>query len=74
MTPARCWKVKEAGQAVRLKLATEAPVNGGRNYKNCMDPLPQGGAQCCSYKIWLNAGNSVASRTTRPDFEGSDNV
>ena len=34
MTRARCRKVKEAGQvdASRLKLATEAPVNGGRNY------------------------------------------
>jgi hypothetical protein len=29
------------------KLVTEAPVNGGRNYKNL-----------CSYKIWLNAGIS----------------
>ena len=36
MTPARCRKVKEAGHLFRLvgmeKLATEAPVNGGRNY------------------------------------------
>ena len=34
MTPARCWKVKEVGHsvAIREKLATEAPVNGGRNY------------------------------------------
>jgi hypothetical protein len=34
VTPARCWKVKEAGHgaAMRQKLATEAPVNGGRNY------------------------------------------
>ena len=34
MTRARCRKVKEGGQAgeSRLKLATEAPVNGGRNY------------------------------------------
>ena len=32
LTPARCRKVKEAGQLVRVKLATEAPVNGGRNY------------------------------------------
>ena len=32
MTPARCWKVKEVGQGFALKLATEAPVNGGRNY------------------------------------------
>ena len=31
-TPARCRKVKEAGQDFDLKLATEAPVNGGRNY------------------------------------------
>ena len=28
----RCRKVKEAGQDFDLKLATEAPVNGGRNY------------------------------------------
>jgi hypothetical protein len=34
LTPARCRKVKEAGQsrAIGTKLATEAPVNGGRNY------------------------------------------
>ena len=32
LTPARCRKVKEAGYPVREKLATEAPVNGGRNY------------------------------------------
>jgi hypothetical protein len=32
VTPARCRKVKEAGQDFGLKLATEAPVNGGRNY------------------------------------------
>jgi hypothetical protein len=32
VTPARCRNVKEAGQAFGLKLATEAPVNGGRNY------------------------------------------
>ena len=32
MTPARCRKVKEVGQGFALKLATEAPVNGGRNY------------------------------------------
>ena len=32
MTPARCGKVKEAGQGFVLELATEAPVNGGRNY------------------------------------------
>ena len=34
MTLARCWKVKGAGHCpVRdEKLATKAPVNGGRNY------------------------------------------
>ena len=34
MTRARCRKVKEVGQvgASRPQLATEAPVNGGRNY------------------------------------------
>ncbi len=32
LTPAQCRKVKEVGQGLRLKLATEAPVNGGRNY------------------------------------------
>jgi hypothetical protein len=32
VTPARCGKVKEVGQGFALKLATEAPVNGGRNY------------------------------------------
>ncbi len=34
MTRARCRKVKEAGQlvAIQAKLATEAPVNSGRNY------------------------------------------
>ena len=34
MTPARCGKVKEVGQGELAppKLATEAPVNGGRNY------------------------------------------
>ena len=34
MTRARCRKVKEAGQlvAIQVKLATEAPVNSGRNY------------------------------------------
>jgi hypothetical protein len=32
MTRARCRKVKEGGHPVREKLATEAPVNGGRNY------------------------------------------
>ena len=32
MTPARCGKVKEVGQGFAPKLATEAPVNGGRNY------------------------------------------
>ena len=32
MTPARCRNVKEVGQGFDLKLATEAPVNGGRNY------------------------------------------
>ncbi len=40
MTPARCRKVNEAGQppfllsqeSMGVKLATEAPVNGGRNY------------------------------------------
>ena len=34
MTRARCRKVKEGGQSrlVGMKLATEAPVNGGRNY------------------------------------------
>jgi hypothetical protein len=34
MTLARCWKVKEVGHWVAIpeKLATEAPVNGGRNY------------------------------------------
>ncbi len=34
MTPARCRKVKEGGYCPLgdEKLATEAPVNGGRNY------------------------------------------
>ncbi len=32
LTPAQCRKVKEVGQGAILKLATEAPVNGGRNY------------------------------------------
>ena len=32
MTPARCQNVKEAGQPFGAKLATEALVNGGRNY------------------------------------------
>ena len=34
MTPARCRKVKGMGQLVErpVKLLTEAPVNGGRNY------------------------------------------
>ncbi len=34
MTPARCRKVKEGGHRLfgDEKLATEAPVNGGRNY------------------------------------------
>ena len=32
LTPAQCRKVKEVGQGATLKLATEAPVNGGRNY------------------------------------------
>ena len=32
MTPARCRNVKEVGQPFGVKLATEAPVNGGRNY------------------------------------------
>ena len=32
MTPARCGKVKGVGQGLGSKLATEAPVNGGRNY------------------------------------------
>ena len=32
MTPARCRNVKEVGQGFAPKLATEAPVNGGRNY------------------------------------------
>ena len=32
--PARCWKVKVSCQLwlARVKLRTEAPVNGGRNY------------------------------------------
>ena len=35
MTPARCRKVKEGGQRFfgSVKLTTEAPVNGGRNYE-----------------------------------------
>ncbi len=32
LTPARCRKVKEGGYPFGEKLATEAPVNGGRNY------------------------------------------
>jgi hypothetical protein len=32
MTPARCRKVNEAGLSLRGEAATEAPVNGGRNY------------------------------------------
>jgi hypothetical protein len=32
VTPARCRNVKEVGQGFDPKLATEAPVNGGRNY------------------------------------------
>ena len=34
MTPARCRKVKWMGQWVArpVKLKSEAPVNGGRNY------------------------------------------
>jgi hypothetical protein len=32
VTPARCRNVKEGGQGFAPKLATEAPVNGGRNY------------------------------------------
>ena len=32
MTPARCRNVKEVGQGFDPKLATEAPVTGGRNY------------------------------------------
>ena len=32
VTPARCRNVKEVGQGFAPKLATEAPVNGGRNY------------------------------------------
>ena len=32
MTPARCRNVKGVGQGFVPKLATEAPVNGGRNY------------------------------------------
>jgi len=31
VTPARCRNVKEVGQGFAPKLATEAPVNGGRN-------------------------------------------
>ncbi len=32
LTPARCRNVKEVGQPFGVKLTTEAPVNGGRNY------------------------------------------
>ncbi|GJP67932.1 hypothetical protein CLOP_g24690 [Closterium sp. NIES-67] len=32
LTPAQCRKVKEVGYSSTGKLATEAPVNGGRNY------------------------------------------
>jgi hypothetical protein len=35
VTPARCRNVKEAGQGFVPKLATEAPVNGGRNEVPC---------------------------------------
>ncbi|PNX76243.1 hypothetical protein L195_g032188, partial [Trifolium pratense] len=32
LTPAQCQKVKKVGDLMTGKLATEAPVNGGRNY------------------------------------------
>ena len=32
VTPARCRNVKEVSRGFAPKLATEAPVNGGRNY------------------------------------------
>jgi hypothetical protein len=51
MTPARCRKVKEVGQGFAPKLATEAPVNGGRNYDG-----PKVNFVSLS-KTWLCAGN-----------------
>jgi hypothetical protein len=51
MTPARCRNVKEAGQGFVPKLATEAPVNGGRNYDG-----PK--VKPSLSKIWLYAGKS----------------
>jgi hypothetical protein len=32
LTPAQCQKVKEVGELMTGKPATEAPVNGGHNY------------------------------------------
>ena len=32
LTPAQCRKVKEVGDLMTGEPATEAPVNGGRNY------------------------------------------
>ena len=59
MTPARCRNVKEVGQRFASKLATEAPVNGGRNYDG-----PKVNFVSLS-KTWPNAGNSGVSDSTR---------
>ena len=54
MTPARCRNVKEVGQGFVPKLATEAPVNGGRNYDG-----PKVNESFASLsKTWLYAGKS----------------
>jgi len=53
VTPARCRNVKEVGQGFVPKLATEAPVNGGRNYDG-----PKVSHPASLSKIWLYAGNS----------------
>ena len=54
MTPARCRKVKEVGQRFASKLATEAPVNGGRNYDGPKVKVPHASLS----QIRLFAGKS----------------
>jgi len=48
----------------KAKLQTEAPVNGGRNYRT----------DHCSCKIWPYAGTPGVSDATRREVDGSENA
>ncbi|KAK7296041.1 hypothetical protein VNO77_50864 [Canavalia gladiata] len=69
LTPAQCRKVKEVGDLMTGEPATEAPVNGGRNYNG--PKASQKVTEACKGFLgpdgdWLSSAKAEGSLTARP--------